>query len=224
MGLAFDGDGDRLGVVTPAGEIIAADKQMMLFAIELLSREQGATVIYDVKCTKHLADIIAQHGGNPQMCKTGHSLVKAKMKALKAALAGEMSGHLFFKDRWYGFDDALYAGARLLEILASSTKNLDDFVAELPQSQITPEIKIQVKETDKFDLMARFKAQAAFPEAQMITIDGVRAEFKDGWGLLRPSNTTPNLILRFEGDTPEALSRIQTAFRTQLQPLGLSFE
>ena len=213
LGLAFDGDGDRLGVIDPAGNVIWPDRQMMLYAADILSRHPGATIIYDVKCTRHLGKVIAEHGGNPLMWKTGHSLVKAKMKETDALLAGEMSGHIFFKERWYGFDDALYTAARLLEILARDARGLTEIFAALPDAVSTPELRVDMKEGEHFKFMERFIAQARFPGAGITTIDGIRADFDDGWGLIRPSNTTPSLIIRFEADNAEALARIQDAFR-----------
>ncbi len=213
LGLAFDGDGDRLGVIDPAGNVIWPDRQMMLYAADILSRHPGATIIYDVKCTRHLGKVIAEHGGNPLMWKTGHSLVKAKMKETDALLAGEMSGHIFFKERWYGFDDALYTAARLLEILARDARGITEIFAALPDAVSTPELRVDMKEGEHFKFMERFIAQARFPGAGITTIDGIRADFDDGWGLIRPSNTTPSLIIRFEADNAEALARIQDAFR-----------
>ena len=213
LGLAFDGDGDRLGVIDPAGNVIWPDRQMMLYAADILSRHPGATIIYDIKCTRHLGKVIAEHGGRPLMWKTGHSLVKAKMKETDALLAGEMSGHIFFKERWYGFDDALYTAARLLEILARDARGITEIFAALPDAVSTPELRVDMKEGEHFKFMERFIAQARFPGAGITTIDGIRADFDDGWGLIRPSNTTPSLIIRFEADNAEALARIQDAFR-----------
>lgn len=212
IGLAFDGDGDRLGVVTKDGNIIYADRQLLLFAEDVLKREPGATIIYDVKSTRNLASWIAARGGNPLMWKTGHSLVKAKMKETGAALAGEMSGHTFFKERWYGFDDGLYAGARLLEILS----RFDDPSAvlnALPDSVSTPEQHIQMQEGEPHALIAKLQQTAIFENADVLTIDGLRVEYADGFGLMRPSNTTPVIVLRFEADNAAALKRIQDCFR-----------
>ncbi len=213
LGLAFDGDGDRLGVIDAAGNVIWPDRQMMLYAADILSRHPGATIIYDIKCTRHLGEVIAAHGGNPLMWKTGHSLVKAKMKETGALLAGEMSGHIFFKERWYGFDDALYTAARLLEILARDGRSVTEIFAALPDAVSTPELRVDMQEGEHFKFMERFIGQARFPGAEITTIDGIRADFNDGWGLIRPSNTTPSLIIRFEADNTEALARIQEAFR-----------
>ena len=213
LGLAFDGDGDRLGVVTAEGVIIWPDRQMMLYAKDVLSRNPGATVIYDVKCTRNLATVIAQHGGEPLMWKTGHSLIKAKMRETGALLAGEMSGHIFFKERWYGFDDGLYTAARLLEILSRDARAPSAVFAELPETVNTPELKLEMMEGEHFKLMERLQKSAHFPGAKLTTIDGVRADFADGWGLARPSNTTPTVVIRFEAENKEALARIQKQFR-----------
>ena len=219
LGLAFDGDGDRLGVVTRDGKIIYPDRQLMLFARDVLSRNPGATIIYDVKCTRRLGPWIEEHGGVPLIWKTGHSFVKAKLKETGAPLAGEMSGHTFFKERWYGFDDALYVGARLLEILS---READPSAAlnALPDSPSTPELNWKLAEGEPHALIARLQEGAPFPNAERIlTIDGVRAEYNDGFGLARASNTTPVIVLRFEADTDKALARIQGEFRAALQPL-----
>ncbi|MDA1106857.1 MAG: phosphomannomutase/phosphoglucomutase [Proteobacteria bacterium] len=216
LGLAFDGDGDRLGVVTAEGHIIWPDRQMMLYARDVLSRNPGATIIYDVKCTRNLAEVIAQHGGIPMMWKTGHSFIKARMQETGAALAGEMSGHIFFKERWYGFDDGLYTATRLLEILAHDARTPSAVFAELPETVNTPELKLEMKEGEHFKLMERLQKSAQFPGARLTTIDGIRADFDDGWGLARPSNTTPTVVIRFEADNTAALARIQQQFREAL--------
>lgn len=214
IGLAFDGDGDRLGIVTNHGSMISSDRLLMLFATALLAKQPGATIIFDVKCTDHLAALIQSQGGKPIMWKTGHSLIKAKMQETHALLAGEMSGHLFFKDRWFGFDDALYAGARLLEILANEKIDSETLFAGIPNSVITPELRVSVKEEEKFELMQRLINHANFPEASEVnTIDGLRVSFNHGWGLVRPSNTTPYLILRFEALNEVILQEIQQGFR-----------
>jgi phosphomannomutase/phosphoglucomutase len=219
LGLAFDGDGDRLGVVTPNGRIIYPDRQLMLYAKDVLSRNPGAEIIYDVKCTRRLATWIEQHGGRPVIWKTGHSLIKAKLKESGAPLAGEMSGHIFFKERWYGFDDALYCGARLLEIL-SKEKDPTAALETLPDSPSTPELNWRLTEGEPHALIAKLQAMQGFKKAtRVLTIDGVRAEYADGFGLARASNTSPVIVLRFEGDTPDALERIKTEFRNVLQPL-----
>ena len=213
IGIAFDGDGDRLGVVTKDGEIIYPDRQLMLFAADVLSRVPGGQIIYDVKCTRLLAPWIRQHGGTPLMWNTGHALVKKKLRETGAPLAGEMSGHTFFKERWYGFDDGLYTGARLLEILARAA-NGNPVLKALPNSPSTPELNIKMAEGEPFALIDKLKAAGKFEGAsEIITIDGVRVEYPDGFGLARPSNTTPVVVLRFEADTPAALERIQAGFR-----------
>jgi phosphomannomutase / phosphoglucomutase len=209
LGLAFDGDGDRLGVVTKAGAVIYPDRQLMLYAQDVLARNPGATVIYDVKSTRNLKPWIERHGGVPLMWKTGHSLIKAKMKEIGALLAGEMSGHTFFKERWYGFDDGLYCGARLLEIL-SRHADPGAVLNALPDSLSTPELQIPCTEGEAHALIARMQAEARFPGAQeIVRIDGLRVEYADGFGLARPSNTTPVIVLRFEADSQGALERIQ---------------
>ncbi|UCV29347.1 phosphomannomutase/phosphoglucomutase [Ferribacterium limneticum] len=216
IGIAFDGDGDRLGVVTKDGEIIYPDRQLMLFAADVLSRVPGGMIIYDVKCTRRLAPWIKQHGGVPLMWNTGHALVKAKLKETGAPLAGEMSGHTFFKERWYGFDDGLYTGARLLEILSRSA-NANPVLKNLPNSPSTPELNIKMAEGEPFALIDKLKAEGKFDGAEeIITIDGVRVEYEDGFGLARPSNTTPVVVLRFEADNSAALERIQADFRQAL--------
>lgn len=216
IGLAFDGDGDRLGVVTNKGEIIWPDRQLMLMAKSVLADNPGASIIYDVKCTYHLDKVIRDAGGEPIMWKTGHSLIKSKLAETNAALAGEMSGHIFFKDRWYGFDDALYAGARLLQILASHHENCSTLFESIPNSINTPELKIFVSDNEKFSIMNQLMTHANFGEGNLITIDGLRVNFTDGWGLVRPSNTTPCLVLRFEAKTENALEKIKTIFRHNL--------
>lgn len=221
LGIAFDGDGDRLGVVTRAGEIIFPDRILMLFAIDVLSRNPGATIIYDVKCTGHLQPLILQHGGSPIMWRTGHSLIKAKMRETDAQLAGEMSGHFFFAERWYGFDDGIYAAARLMEILAGDLdgRSPEAVFASLPNGVSTPELKIELHEGEHYRFIETFKKQAVFEGARLTTIDGVRADWPDGWGLVRASNTTPVLVLRFDADNAAALARIQDIFRQQLQAI-----
>ena len=213
IGFAFDGDGDRLGVVTKDGQIIYPDRQLMLFAEEVLSRNKGAQIIYDVKCTRNLAKWVTEKGGEPLMWKTGHSLVKAKLRETGAPLAGEMSGHVFFKDRWYGFDDGLYTGARLLEILAR-VQDPSALLNSLPNSHSTPELQLKLQEGENFELIARLQKSATFPDAdQVVTIDGLRVEYPDGFGLARSSNTTPVVVMRFEADNDAALKRIQEDFR-----------
>lgn len=219
IGLAFDGDGDRLGVVTPQGKIVNPDHVLMLFARDVLVRNPGAAIIYDVKCTGHLSSVILGHGGSPMMWKTGHSLIKKKMKEVQAELAGEMSGHYFFKERWYGFDDGLYAGCRLLEVLAGEGRDADEVFEELPQGVSTPELRIPMAEGEHYRFMDKFRDRAKFDGARVTTIDGVRADWNYGWGLVRCSNTSASLVLRFDADDGDALAKVQGAFRAQL--LGL---
>ena len=214
IGLAFDGDGDRLGIVTKDGHIIYPDRQMMLFAADVLERNPGAEIQYDVKCTRHLAPWIEQHGGRPLMYKTGHSLVKAKLKETGSPLGGDMSGHIFFKDRWYGFDDGLYSGARMLELL---TRHDDPSAVlnALPIATSTPELHLHLQEGENVALIDKLRVGATFPSSEKINdIDGLRVEYADGFGLARSSNTTPVVVLRFEGENPAALARIQDEFRS----------
>jgi phosphomannomutase/phosphoglucomutase len=219
LGLAFDGDGDRLGVVTKDGEIIFPDRQLMLLAKDVLERNPGAEIIYDVKSTRLLAPWIERHGGRPLIWKTGHSLIKAKLRETGALLAGEMSGHTFFKERWYGFDDALYGGARLLEVL-SRERDPSAVLKALPNAPSTPELHWALAEGEPHALVEKLQAAKPFPGAErVLTIDGVRAEYRDGFGLARASNTTPAIVLRFEADDAAALKRIQEQFRHALQPL-----
>ncbi|OGB30640.1 MAG: phosphoglucomutase [Burkholderiales bacterium RIFCSPLOWO2_12_FULL_61_40] len=209
LGLAFDGDGDRLGIVTKDGTNIYPDRQMMLFARDVLSRVPGGTIVFDVKCSQRLAPAIAEAGGVPLMFKTGHSLIKAKMKEIDSPLGGEMSGHIFFKERWFGFDDGTYAGARLLEIV-SHAPDANAVLHALPTSFSTPELNVACAEGEPHGLVAQLVAQAAFAAPAVInTIDGLRVDWPDGFGLVRASNTTPVLVLRFEGQTQAALERIQ---------------
>ena len=216
LGLAFDGDGDRLGVVTKDGHVIYPDRQLMLFAADVLAREPGATIIFDVKSTRNLGPWVTRHGGKPLLWKTGHSLIKVKMKEVGAALAGEMSGHTFFKERWYGFDDGLYAGARLLEIL-SRHADPSAVLDALPDAISTPELNIACAEGEHHKLVARLAEAAKFPGAtEVVRIDGLRVEYPDGFGLARGSNTTPVVVLRFEADTAAALERIKGEFRRVL--------
>lgn len=213
IGFAFDGDGDRLGVVTKDGSVIFPDRQLMLYAQDVLTRNPGAQIIYDVKCTRNLAPWIRRHGGEPLMWKTGHSLVKAKLRETGAPLAGEMSGHVFFKDRWYGFDDGLYTGARLLEILARSA-DPSALLNGLPDSLCTPELQLKCAEGENFALIERLQQNATFDGASEISrIDGLRVEYADGFGLARSSNTTPVIVMRFEADNAAALARIQDDFK-----------
>ncbi len=213
LGIAFDGDGDRLGVVDGEGNIIWPDRQMMLFAADVLSRHPGADIIYDVKCSKHLASEIVKYGGRPVMWKTGHSLIKAKIRETGAQLAGEMSGHIFFKDRWFGFDDAIYSAARLLEILSADSRSAAEVFAALPNSVNTPELNVMLMEGENFTFIEKLLSHANFQDGKITTIDGLRVDFSHGWGLVRASNTTPSLVLRFEADNEQALQEIQGKFK-----------
>ncbi|HET8730287.1 MAG TPA: phosphomannomutase/phosphoglucomutase [Moraxellaceae bacterium] len=224
VGIAFDGDGDRIGVVTPSGKMIFPDRLMMLYAKHVLTSNPGADIIFDVKCTRDLAALISRLGGRPVMCKTGHSFIKGKLKETGAVLAGEMSGHIFFNDRWFGFDDAVYSASRLLEILSLETGDADAVFGEFPENPSTPEINIPVADDRKFGLMAELQSRTRFPDANVITIDGVRVEFADGWGLIRASNTTPCLVARFEGKTPEALVAVQGKFRALLASVDANLQ
>ena len=218
LGLAFDGDGDRLGVVTPSGEIIWPDRQLILFARDILRRHPGSTIIYDVKCSRHVGLAIKEAGGIPLMWQTGHSLIKAKLAETGAPLAGEMSGHIFFVERWFGFDDGLYTGARMLEIL-SREEDPAAVLSALPKDVSTPELKIEMQEGEPHAFVEQLQ-QAPFAGAlERITIDGIRVEYADGFGLARASNTTPVVVLRFEADTQQALQRIQNEFKTAIQSL-----
>jgi phosphomannomutase / phosphoglucomutase len=226
VGLAFDGDGDRLGVVTKNGKIIAADRQLMLYARDVLANRPGEQIIYDVKCSRFVASVVREAGGIPLMWRTGHSLIKAKLKETKAPLAGEMSGHVFFNDRWFGFDDGLYTGARLLEILSKSA-DPSALLEGLPQAGAsTQELHVQTPEGENYTTMQRLAKETTFAGAtEVITIDGVRVEYPDGFGLARPSNTTPIIVMRFEADNQAALERIQTQFKKAVEAVrpGLSF-
>jgi len=217
LGLAFDGDADRLGVITDLGELIWPDRLMMLYTRSILQKSPGATIVFDVKCSSHLAEVIQSYGGIGKMCPTGHSIVKAVMKEEQAALAGEMSGHIFFKNRWYGFDDALYSGCRLLEILSETPKKVSEQFKQIPNSINTPELKIEISDALKFTFMQHFIKKAHFPEGTKIEIDGLRVEFPYGWGLIRASNTTPCLVARFEANDHDSLKKVQLLFRSQLE-------
>ena len=219
IGIAFDGDGDRLGVVSSDGEIIYPDQLMMIFSKEVLKNNQGKEIIFDVKCTNLLNKIIADAGGIPMMSPSGHFHIKNALKKTKAPLAGEMSGHIFFNDKWYGFDDAHYAAFRLLEILKKSKSSLDALIKNLPKAFSTPEMNLSVEESKKFQIVENFISKANFGSADKITIDGLRVNFEDGWGLLRASNTTPKLVLRFEADSPKRLNEIKDMFLTQLKKI-----
>jgi len=216
LGLAFDGDGDRVGVVTNAGTVIYPDRLLMLFAKDVVARNPGADIIFDVKCTRRLTPLISGYGGRPVMWKTGHSLIKKKMKETGALLAGEMSGHIFFKERWYGFDDGIYSAVRLLEILSQDKRAAEQVFSAFPNDISTPEINIQVTEESKFSIIEALHRDAYWGEANITTLDGVRVDYPKGWGLVRASNTTPVLVLRFEAETEEELKRIQEVFRAQL--------
>jgi phosphomannomutase/phosphoglucomutase len=225
LGLAFDGDGDRLGLVDNKGKIIWADQQMMLYAKDVLSRKKGAKIIFDVKCTSQLPKVISENGGKPIMSRTGHSFIKNKLKETNAELAGEMSGHIFFKERWYGFDDALYTAARLLEIVSKSDKSCSEIFDELPVNLSTPEININFeKHGQQFDAMDALSSNIDFPDADINMIDGFRVDYENCWGLVRPSNTTPCLVLRFEAEDVTSLKEIQEKFKNWLQISGISTE
>lgn len=216
LGLAFDGDGDRLGVVTKKGEVVWADRQMILFAQDVLSRDPGAEIIYDVKCSRNLPAAIIAAGGKATMWRTGHSFIKAKLKQTGAALAGEMSGHIFFKERWFGFDDGVYAGARLLELLSRRQESPQQIFDALPDSVNTPELRIDFDEGEHYVFMDKLKKVADFGGASVSKIDGLRVDYEDGFGLIRPSNTTPILVLRFEADSESAIARIQADFKAAI--------
>ena len=223
LGLAFDGDGDRLGLVDNNGNVIWADRQMILYARDVLSRKPGAKIIFDVKCSSLLPKDISEHGGEPIMSRTGHSFIKNKLKETNAELGGEMSGHIFFKDRWYGFDDAIYTGARLLEIISKTDKTCAEVFAELPSSVSTPEINIHFdKQGQQYDVMEALSKNVDFPGAEINTLDGVRVDYENCWGLVRASNTTPCLVLRFEGNDKEALNSIKSQFKDWLETNNIS--
>lgn len=225
IGLAFDGDGDRLGVVTKEGDVIWPDRQMMLYSRDILARNPGATIIYDIKCTSNLAKEIEKAGGTALMWRTGHSFIKTKLKESDALLAGEMSGHIFFKERWYGFDDATYTAARLLEILSADARPVSEIFAELPDMINTPELNVHMgEEGAQHSYMDKLSSSAKFDGAAITTIDGIRADFADGWGLVRASNTTPVLVLRFEAKDEVAINRIKEAFRTQMLAINPELE
>ena len=223
LGLAFDGDGDRLGLVDNNGNVIWADRQMILYARDVLSRKPGAKIIFDVKCSSLLPKDISEHGGEPIMSRTGHSFIKNKLKETDAELGGEMSGHIFFNDRWYGFDDAIYTGARLLEIISKTDKTCAEIFAELPDSVSTPEINIHFdKQGQQYDAMEALSKNVDFPGAEINTLDGVRVDYENCWGLVRASNTTPCLVLRFEGRDKEALNSIKSQFKDWLETNNIS--
>ena len=225
LGLAFDGDGDRVGVIDDKGEVLWADRQMMLYAQDVLSRKPGAKIIFDVKSSRNLATVIEKAGGEPIMWKTGHSFIKSKMAETGAELAGEMSGHIFFKERWYGFDDALYSAARLLEIIANQNLSSSNLFATLPNSLSTPEINVHFNEDGaQHEFMQNFTNSVKLPNAKITTIDGVRADYENGWGLVRASNTTPSLVIRFEADDENTLEAIKNDFRAQMKVTDSSIQ
>ena len=219
LGLAFDGDGDRLGVITGTGQVVWPDRQMILFARDILARNPGEQIVYDVKCSRLLPEAIEQAGGKALMWKTGHSFIKGKLRETGAALGGEMSGHLFFKERWYGFDDALYAAARLCELLSRYSESPSAVFAQIPDTVNTPELRLEMNEGEHHQLIAELVSQATFPDGHACYIDGVRVDFDDGFGLARASNTTPTVILRFEADTEAGLERIKNCYRDQILAL-----
>jgi len=216
LGLAFDGDGDRVGILDDKQNILWADRQMMLYAADVLKRKPGAQIIFDIKSTSNLATVISQLGGEPLMWKTGHSFIKAKMKETGAELAGEMSGHIFFKERWFGFDDGLYGAARMLEIVSQHDEPSSAIFEKLPDSVNTPELQVNFEEGEHYKFMEKFIAQSSFENANTVTIDGIRVNYAEGWGLVRPSNTTPCLVLRFEANDENTLKEIQDIFRKQM--------
>ena len=219
LGIAFDGDGDRLGVVSNLGEIIYPDQLMMIFSRAVLKNSKRKEIVFDVKCTNLLAEIITEAGGIPIMSPTGHFHIKNTLKKTNAPLAGEMSGHIFFNDQWYGFDDGHYSAFRLIEVIKDSTSSLSKMFDQLPKAYSTPEVNINVDEQKKFKIVKDFVSQSNFGEGEKITIDGLRVNFNDGWGLLRASNTTPKLVLRFEANSPERLNEIQNIFLNQLKKI-----
>ncbi|MCL4170569.1 UNVERIFIED_CONTAM: hypothetical protein GTU68_045555, partial [Idotea baltica] len=217
LGLAFDGDGDRVGIVDEHGEVLWADRQMMLYAQDVLSRNPGAEIIFDVKSSRNLASFIEKAGGKATMWKTGHSFIKNKMKETGALLAGEMSGHIFFKERWFGFDDGLYSAARMLEILAADSRPVSEIFSELPNDVSTPEITVTLeKDGAQHEFIKKFIKQSNFTGAKLSTIDGVRADFDYGWGLVRASNTTPSLVIRFEAESEDKLEQLKQNFKSQI--------
>ena len=216
LGLAFDGDGDRVGLVTEKGDVVFPDKIMMLFAEDVLAKNNGGQIIFDVKCSNSLAQIIESNGGEPIMSPTGHFHIKNKLRETNALLAGEMSGHIFFNDDWYGFDDGHYAGVRIIDLINRSDSSIDQMVSKLPESFSTPELNIHVSDDIKFDIVQKF-AEECLLDGNKITIDGLRIEFSNGWGLLRASNTTPKLVLRFEGDSEDDLKTIQENFLNEFK-------
>jgi len=224
IGIAFDGDGDRLGVISDLGEIIYPDQLMMIFSRAVLEKNKGREIVFDVKCTNLLAEIISEAGGMPVMSPTGHFHIKNTLKKTNAPLAGEMSGHIFFNDEWYGFDDGHYSAFRLIEIIKNSESSIGAIFDELPKAYSTPEININIDEDKKFQIVEDFVSQSEFREGEKITIDGLRVNFDDGWGLLRASNTTPKLVLRFEANSPERLNEIRNIFLNQLKIIDETIE
>ena len=224
IGIAFDGDGDRLGVISDLGEIIYPDQLMMIFSRAVLEKNKGREIVFDVKCTNLLAEIISEAGGMPVMSPTGHFHIKNTLKKTNAPLAGEMSGHIFFNDEWYGFDDGHYSAFRLIEIIKNSESSIGALFNELPKAYSTPEININIDEDKKFKIVEDFVSQSEFGEGEKITIDGLRVNFDDGWGLLRASNTTPKLVLRFEANSPERLNEIRNIFLNQLKIIDETIE
>lgn len=225
LGLAFDGDGDRVGVIDDEGAVLWADRQMMLYSRDVLSRNPGAKVIFDVKSSRNLRTVIEQAGGEPIMWKTGHSFIKNKMAETGALLAGEMSGHIFFKERWYGFDDALYSAARLLEIITKQDSSSSELFAALPNPVSTPEINVHLKQDGaQHSFMQKFSKQVQLPGAEITTIDGIRADYAHGWGLVRASNTTPALVIRFEAENADVIEQIKDSFRGQMLKVDASLE
>jgi len=224
LGLAFDGDGDRVGILDDKQNILWADRQMMLYAADVLKRKPGAQIIFDIKSTTNLAIVIKELGGEPLMWKTGHSFIKAKMKETGAELAGEMSGHIFFKERWFGFDDGLYSAARMLEIVSQHDEASSAIFEKLPDSINTPELQVNFEEGEHYKFMEKFIAQSSFEDAEMVTIDGIRVNYANGWGLVRPSNTTPCLVLRFEANDEDTLNEIQNTFREKMLAVDSSLK
>tara|TARA_B100001175_G_scaffold50894_1_gene40120 strand:+ start:581 stop:1975 length:1395 start_codon:yes stop_codon:yes gene_type:complete len=225
IGIAFDGDGDRCLVIDNLGEVLWPDKQMMIYAKDILSINKSEKIVYDVKSSKDLANIIKEYGGIPVMCRTGHSYIKMKMKEINAILGGEMSGHIFFKDRWFGFDDGIYAGIRMLEIISNSNKTSSEIFNELPKSYSTPELNITVnKDGFQHEFMKKFASEANFKDAKISKIDGVRADFANGWGILRASNTTPCLVMRFEAKSEKMLKNIKDAFINEIFKIDPALE
>ena len=224
IGIAFDGDGDRLGVISNLGEIIYPDQLMMIFSRAVLEKNKGREIVFDVKCTNLLAKIISEAGGMPVMSPTGHFHIKNTLKKTNAPLAGEMSGHIFFNDEWYGFDDGHYSAFRLIEIIKNSESSIGAIFDELPKAYSTPEININIDEDKKFQIVEDFVSQSEFREGEKVTIDGLRVNFDDGWGLLRASNTTPKLVLRFEANSPERLNEIRNIFLNQLKIIDETIE